>query len=178
MAVSTTDLIKQGMVDGKNAQDMVSEELLKDWAKWSTPQVTSEAWITQAYESLSDQGKKSISETLTYTIMDQGIDAAIEQYQDLKKHQPDSYNFAENELNMLGYQLLWRDMNDAAIEVFKLNTQVYPGSANPYDSLGEAYMVSGIDELAIESFEKALSINPDMYSAIDALKKLKPASED
>ena len=177
MVVSTTDLIKQGMTDGKNAQDMVSEDILKDWAKWSTSQVTSETWITQAYESLSGQGKKSISETLTYTIMEKGIEAAIEQYQDLKNNQPDSYNFAENDLNMLGYQLIWRDMNEAALEVFKLNIQAYPQSANLYDSLGEAYMAIGIEELAIENFEKALSLDPNIPSAIDALKKLKPASE-
>ena len=178
MAVSTTDLIKQGMVDGKNAQDMVSEDILEDWANWSSAQVTSEAWITQAFESLSGQGKKSISETLTYTIMDRGIEAAIEQYLELLNNQPDSYYFAENDLNMLGYQLLWRDMNEAAIEVFKLNIQAYPQSANPFDSLGEAYMASGIEELAIENFEKALTLDPNMPSAIDALKKLKPTSED
>lgn len=178
MAVSTTDLIKQGMTAGKNAQDMVSEDILKDWAKWGSPQVTSETWITQAYESLSGQGRKSISETLTYTIMDKGIEAAIEQYQELKNNQPDSYNFTENELNMLGYQLLWRDMNEAAIEVFKINIQAYPQSANPYDSLGEAYMASGVDVLAIENFEKALSIDPHLPSANEALKKLKPTSKE
>ncbi len=178
MTVSTTDLIKLGMDDGKNAQDMVSEDLLKDWANWSSPQVTSEAWIAQAYESLLGQGKKSISETLTYTIMDKGIEAAIEQYMELKNNQPDSYIFVENDLNMLGYQLLWRDMNEAAIEVFKLNIQSYPQSANPYDSLGEAYLASRDEEHAIENYEKALSIDPNMPSAIDALKKLRPKSED
>ena len=71
---------------------------------------------------------------------------------------------------MLGYQLLWRNMHEAAIKVFKLNTQAYPGAANPYDSLGEAYMAIGNEELAIEDYEKALSINPEMPSAIDALK--------
>ncbi|NIS81008.1 MAG: MBL fold metallo-hydrolase [Anaerolineales bacterium] len=178
MAVSTAHLIKQGMADGKNAQDMVSEDLLKDWENWSSSQVSSEAWIAQAYESLSDQGKKSISETLTYTIMDKGIEAAIEQYLELKNNQPDSYIFTENELNMLGYQLLWRDMNEAAIEVFKLNVQAYPQSANPYDSLGEAYLASGDEEQAIENYEKAVSIYPNMSSAVDALKKLRPTSED
>jgi len=178
MVVSTTDLIKQGMAVGKNAQDMVSEDILKDWAKWSSTQVSSETWITQAYESLSGQGKKSISETLTYTIMVKGIEAAIEQYQEIKNNQPDSYNFTENDLNMLGYQLLWRDMNEAAIEVFKLNIQAYPQSANPFDSLGEAYMASGVEELAIENFEKALSLDPNNPSAIDALNKLKATSED
>jgi cyclase len=177
MAVSTTDLIKQGMADGKNPQDMVSEDLLKDWESWSRAQVTSETWITQVYESLSDQGKKPISEPLTYTIMDKGIEAAIEQYMELKKDQPDSYTFAENDLNILGYQLLWRDMKEEAIEVFKLNIQAYPKSVNPYDSLGEAYLASGDEELAIENYEKAVSIDPNFSSAVDALKRLKSKRE-
>ncbi len=178
MAVSTTDLIKQGMDDGKKPQDMVTEDLLKDWVSWSRPQLTIETWITQVYESLSGEGKKPISEPLTYTIMDQGIEAAIEQYMELKKDQPDSYTFAENDLNMLGYQLLWRDMKEEAIEVFKLNIQAYPQSANPYDSLGEAYLASGDEKLAIENYEKAVSIDPNFSSAVDALKKLEPTSED
>ncbi len=178
MAVGTTGLIKQGMADGKNPQDMLSEDILKDWAKWDTPQVSSELWITQAYESLSSQEKQPIAETLTYTIVDKGIEAAIERYQELKNSQPEAYNFAENQLNMLGYQLLWRGMNEAAIEVFKLNIQAYPQSANPYDSLGEAYMASGDDELAIENYEKALSINPETASAIEALETLRSTRED
>ena len=178
MVVGTTDLIRKGITAGKNAQDMLQEEVLKDWAKWDSPQVTAETWITQAYESLSGEAKKSIAELLTHTIMEAGIEAAIEQYHKLKKDQPDGYNFGENELNMLGYQLLWRDMNEAAIEVHKLNTQVYPDSANPYDSLGETYEVIGEAALAIKAYEKALEITPDMPSAIEALKKLRVASEE
>jgi len=178
MAISTTDLIKQGMAAGKNPQELTEEELLKDWEKWSAPQITSETWITQVYESVTGQGKKSVAELLTHTIMEKGIAAAIEQYQALKKDQPDSYDFSENQLNMLGYQLLWRNMNEAAIEVHKLNTRVYPDSANPYDSLGETYEASGEVALAIESYEKVLEINPEMPSAIEALKKLRAIAEE
>ncbi len=119
-----------------------SENLLKDTGKWIAL-IPAENWITQIYESLSEQITKSIAEPLTYTIMELGIATAIEQYRELKKNQPDSYNFGENELNMLGYQLLWRDMNEAAIEMHKLNVQAYPDSANSYDSLGDAYEASG-----------------------------------
>jgi cyclase len=178
MVVGSTDLIRQGITAEKNAQDMLDEDVLKAWAKWDNPQVTAETWVTQAYESLSGQAKKSIAEPLTYTIVEKGIGAAIEQNHALKKDQPDAYNFGENELNMLGYQLLWREMTEAAIEIFKLNTQAYPESANPYDSLGDAYEASGEIELAIEAYEKALEINPDMPSSIEALKKLRVGSEE
>jgi D-alanyl-D-alanine-carboxypeptidase/D-alanyl-D-alanine-endopeptidase len=74
---------------------------------------------------------------------------------------------------MLGYQLLWREMNEAAIEMHKLNVQTYPDSANPYDSLADAYEASGQVELAIEAYEKALERDPTMPSAIEGLKRLK-----
>ena len=74
---------------------------------------------------------------------------------------------------MLGYQLLWRGMNEAAIEMHELNTQMYPDSANPHDSLGETYEASGEVALAIESYEKALERDPNIPSAIEALKRLK-----
>ena len=178
MAVSTVDLVKQGISAGKNAQQMVEEKLLKDWEEWSSPQISSEIWITQIYESLTNQGKASVAEPLTYAIMEKSLAAAIEQYNELKKNQPDSYDFSENVLNMLGYQLLWREMNEAAIEVQKLNTQAFPDSANPYDSLADAYEASGEVELAIEAYKKALERDPEMSSAIEGLERLRAANKN
>ena len=172
MVVATTELIKRGVADGKNAQDMVEEDILKDWAKWDTPPISSETWITRTYESLTGQARGSISEPLTHTILEDGVKAAIERYHELKNNQPDSHDFGENQLNTLGYQLMWRDMLDAAIEIFKLNIEAFPESANPYDSLGEAYMTAGNNELAIRYYQKALAVDPNLPSAIDALNKL------
>ena len=174
MATGTIDLIKQGIAAGNSPQDMVEENLLKDWENWSSPNISSENWITQVCKSLTKQGKKSIAEPFTHTIMETGLAAAIEQYHELKQNQPDAYDFSENILNMLGYQLLWREMTEAAIAVHKWNIEANPDSANPYDSLGDTYEASGQVELAIESYEKALERNPDMPSAVEALKRLKP----
>jgi glyoxylase-like metal-dependent hydrolase (beta-lactamase superfamily II) len=173
MAADTIGLIRQGMADGKTVKEMVDEDILKDWEKRNSDNISSEDWITQVYASLSSGVKTSIARPLTHTIMEKGVAAAIQQYHELKKTQPDDYNFDEYVLNMLGYQLLWRDMNEAAIEMHKLNTQAYPDEANPYDSLGDAYEANGQMDLAIEAYEKALERDPEMSSAIEALKRLK-----
>jgi len=173
MATDTIALIKQGMEDGKTAKDMMEDDILKDWKKWNSANISSQDWIMQVYESLSGGVKISISKPLTHTIMEKGISPAIEQYHTLKKDRPDDYNFGEYELNMLGYQLLWRDMNEAAIEIQKLNVQAYPDSVNPYDSLANAYEANGDIELAIESYEKALERDPEMDSALEALEQLR-----
>ena len=79
----------------------------------------------------------------------------------------------EASLNTMGYSLL-RDEKDAqAIAVLELNTRLFPGSANTYDSLGEAYMLSGDREEAIRLYEKALELNPESANAKEILERLK-----
>ena len=76
-------------------------------------------------------------------------------------------------MNRLGYELLRDGKTDDAIEIFKLNVEAYPRSANTYDSLAEAYVKKGNKEEAIKYYSKALEVNPQFASAIEALRQLK-----
>ncbi len=58
-------------------------------------------------------------------------------------------------MNQVGYQLLGQNKPEEAIAAFKLNVERYPGSANVYDSLAEAYERTGKLELALPNYEKA-----------------------
>jgi len=66
----------------------------------------------------------------------------------------------ENELNNYGYALIGNKDFKKAIAVLALNTQKHPKSANVWDSLGEAYALSGDKQNAIANFKKSLSLNP------------------
>lgn len=55
----------------------------------------------------------------------------------------------ENNVNGLGYRFLIINDINKAINIFKLNTKLFPNSANVYDSLGEAYLENGNKEQAI-----------------------------
>lgn len=114
-----------------------------------------------------------ISDVIAKTIEQKGIDAAISQYRELKRTQPAEYNFSETFLNDLGYNLLAGKKLKEAIEIFKLNVEMFPQSSNAYDSLGEAYMVNGDKEPAIKNYEKSLELNPKNTNAVDMLKKLR-----
>ena len=82
------------------------------------------------------------------------------------------YRDLEADINAAGYQLL-RDNNvPAAIGVFRMNAQLYPRSANVYDSLGEALERADKNDEAIANYRKALSLNPDLRSSQDALRRL------
>lgn len=67
----------------------------------------------------------------------------------------------ENFLNRLGYQILNAQIYDQAIEVFKLNVEKHPESANVHDSLGEAYEGAGQFRLAQESYAHAVKLGKE-----------------
>jgi cytochrome c-type biogenesis protein CcmH/NrfG len=62
-----------------------------------------------------------------------------------------------------------------AINLIKLDVQVFPGSWNGYDSLGEVYTKAGQKQLAIDSYKKSLELNPSNNNAKDKLKALETA---
>lgn len=117
--------------------------------------------------------KKSIAEALFATFKREGIASTLRQYRDSKRERFGSYNFAVDELNTLGYQLIRMQMVREAIEIFKLNTEAYPQSANAYDSLGEAYMISGDKERAIVNYQRSVELNPRNTNALEMLRRLR-----
>jgi CubicO group peptidase (beta-lactamase class C family) len=127
----------------------------------------------QAYE----QPKISIVPVLGKTIAEKGIKAGIAQYRDLKAKQAATYDFAEPELNQLGYQLLRSGKAKEAIEIFKLNVEAYPQGFNAYDSLAEAYMTINERELAIQNYKKSLELNPNNANAREILKRLEKGNK-
>jgi tetratricopeptide (TPR) repeat protein len=82
------------------------------------------------------------------------------------------YATVEADLNQLGYQLISAGKLDQAVLVLKLNVEAYPGSANTWDSLAEAYMDRGDKELAAQNYNKSLELNPKNGNAREQLAKL------
>ena len=124
------------------------------------------------YDQPYDLPKQSIAAVVDKAISEKGIAAAVAEYRELKAKQSATYDFAEPELNSLGYQLMARGKVKEAVEIFKLNVEAYPQGFNTYDSLAEAYMNTNERELAIQNFKKSLELNPKNTSAIENLKKL------
>ena len=109
-----------------------------------------------------------------YNILNsQGVNAATEYFYNKHISDPDIIMFDEIEMNALGYQFLQNGKIKDAIELFRLNTFAYPKSWNVYDSLGEAYLKDGQEELAIENYKKSLELNPNNTNAQKVLKNLK-----
>ena len=91
-------------------------------------------------------------------LMAGGLKGADEHYKKLSDRFGYSIQTPENLINQMGYQLLGANRPDEAIAVFKANVERYPNSANPYDSLAEAYERGGRLDLAEPLYEKARSL--------------------
>lgn len=91
------------------------------------------------------------------------------------------YSVDEEELNALGYDFMGapspyhlpitRNYEDA-LQVFKINTELFPESWNVYDSYGEALRATGRREDAIRTYQKSLELKPDSQNGLRMLKKL------
>ena len=79
---------------------------------------------------------------------------------------------SEGDANQLGYRLLQGGDLDTAIEVFKLNIENNPGSANAYDSMGEAYLDAGNNELALANYKKSVELDAENANAIQIINEL------
>ena len=113
-----------------------------------------------------------LSPVLLATTLSEGVDAAVRQYATLKKEQAEVYDFGEDELNRLGYQLLEQQRFEDAIRIFRLNVEAFPEASNTYDSLGEAYKIAGNKKLAIENLKKSLALNPGNTHAEELIKEV------
>lgn len=78
----------------------------------------------------------------------------------------------ESEVNGLGYRLLGAGETAKAVQVFQLNTRVYPTSANTFDSLGEALLAAGRRDDAIAAYRHAVEVEPGFPPSVQALERL------
>lgn len=107
---------------------------------------------------------KAYSETLKENqqkmLLQKALDNAIELSIEAKKTEMENTH-SEDDLNEWGYTFLRNEELEKALEVFKLNTMLFPESWNVYDSYGEALLKSNRKVEAIEMYEKSIELNPE-----------------
>ena len=128
------------------------------------------------YEQDYEMPKRSVAMAVMEKYYDEGLQEAKKLYSEIRKSA--EYELNEGQMNSLGYELLrMQEDYDAAIEIFKLNVEAFPDSGNVYDSLGEAYMVKGNNELALKNYKKSVEIDPSNSHAVKIIKELEPKIE-
>lgn len=115
---------------------------------------------------------ETLKESRQKVHLKKALDTAIELAIDAKKTELQNKH-SETDLNDWGYALLGNGELEKALQVFQLNTMLFPESANTYDSYGEVLLQSNRKTEAIAIYEKSLALNPENENAKTVLLRLK-----
>jgi tetratricopeptide (TPR) repeat protein len=152
----------------------------RDRRPWIPPQIAAELTSTD-YKANVDHAMKaileyapepSLAELVRASVLAGKLDGLQQQIEDYKSKPANAYRDFEAEVNRLGYSLMEEGKPEAAIQVFTMNVNAYPHSANVYDSLGEAYARHGEKQLAIQNYRKSLELNPENEHAAEEISRL------
>jgi len=137
--------------------------------------ITSAFYIMNHQPPLQLKIKSSLVRLFARTMVGYGVDEA-RNCLTLLKSDTAKYYLSEQEMNQLGYELLYfssfPDHLQFAIATFKINMQLFPESYNTYDSYAEALAQAGKKQEAILMYQKSIALNPDNQGGIKALKQL------
>jgi tetratricopeptide (TPR) repeat protein len=102
---------------------------------------------------------------------------AAEMFHKARKKDAKVFLFPETVMNLLAYGRLQGGGKQEAVELFKLNVEAYPASANAQDSLSDGYLALGQKDLALAAEEKCLQLLPADPAPADFKAQIKAAAE-
>lgn len=105
--------------------------------------------------------------------MDAGLAGLKAHFNQLSREYGYQIQPTERLVNQLGYEQVWAGQMGKAIELFSYNTQMYPNSANAYDSLAEGYMRDNQKDKAIANYQKSLTLDAKNRNAEKMLRQLR-----
>ena len=153
----------------------------RDEREWTAPEIAVE-FSSEDYRNNIDPAMNEVfsykpgttyADLVAEATKSKDISNFVKKYHEFRSDPRHRFIDTESPMNQFGYQLLGAKRIDDAIEIFKLNVEAYPKSANVYDSLGDALQAAGKKEEAIKSYEKALTIDPNYPTSLENLRKLK-----
>ena len=110
-----------------------------------------------------------LEDVLYTTIKEKGLPEAISTYHQLhdKYYGSFTYDFSPHTLVKLVEMLNDDNRYDDALGIANLNLEVFPQSGMAYYGLGEAYEAKGDNQKAVESYEKAKQLSPELSRSVD-----------
>ena len=121
--------------------------------------------------------KDSLAHHILKKMVNENPKVALKEYYEVKENSFEEYLVSEGEFNSLSYALLGAKRNKEAIELLKISLISFPESSNLYDSLGEIYLIDGDKELALESYNRSVELNPNNINGKKILDRLTSESK-
>lgn len=122
--------------------------------------------------------KTAASKFWTLVNQPKGATKAAVVFHEARERDPKAYVFPEIPVNLLGYARLQAGDKEEAIDLFKLNTEAYPASANAQDSLSDGYLAAGKKDLALAAEQKCLELLPADTNGVQFKTQLEQVAKE
>lgn len=126
--------------------------------------------------SFMSREKPSIGEEVWKTLEASGAAAAAARFRELRRTQPDAYNFGADQLGIAINRLMQRRRLDEALELLAAGIEAFPDESGFYARAGEAHAAAGRRDEAIRLYEKAQALAPHGTESMEMLRRLRGAS--
>ncbi len=126
-----------------------------------------------AFGALYKMPVERLGDLLWNVMRDHGVKAALARHAELKRTAPTAYDFGDETLVTMGYDLFEVRRLAEAKAVFEYNLQQYPKSAYSYDGLADVADAEGDKARAIAMFGKSLEVDPKNRYAVEGLARLR-----
>jgi dienelactone hydrolase len=148
-----------GFKDGRHGTEIFGPhpELPRQIVAWFK-----DTLITSPADSKARFTRKPTPVSEFWTAVNQrgGSSKARQLLREARKKSPQAVLVPEAILNQLGYTRLAGGDRDEAVALFELTVEAYPSSSNAYDSLADAYLARGQEDLALAAAQKCLELLP------------------
>lgn len=121
--------------------------------------------ITYDYLKVADTYKAPS----TY-LEEKNYEKALEGFLKIKEQDSTSEFIQQYKFNRIGYKKMAEKEYEDAIAIFEMNTILHPTKHNVYDSLGQAYLVTGDSLRAYTNYKKTLELNSRNNRARDFIE--------
>ena len=165
-----------GFKDGKHGTEIFGPhpELPKQMVAWYVDTLVTRPADPKAAVSPKDT---TVRKFWRNAVSPDNVGDAVQLFYDAAQRGDRTALFGEGQLNQLGYAHLQAGRVQDAIRLFRLNTIAYSTSANTYDSLGDAYLAAGQNELALRMSEKAIELLDKDKSTDERKKAIRESAE-
>ena len=131
------------------------------------------SWDTEKWTAASSYPRLQENDRLPIEMVLSGdVEGALIAYRTRLVADPKDKSISEQAINDLGYQFLGNAKIVMARDLFNLNRQLYPQSANANDSYAEACLKNGEKDLALTYYNKAFAMDPANSNAARVIKEL------
>lgn len=90
---------------------------------------------------------------------------------DFRRMGQQPYDVTLQDISRIGTDLLQLERHEEALAFLELGVELFPESARALVLLGDGFHQAGMEELAVYSYARALTLNPNYREALDRMKR-------